>query len=84
MTQETVQYQALLRRALPMLERLGDFIGNGEPTPGRADSLGDRCDLILDIKRFLDPGETLGEDVAGEIAAGGHSGHVYKPVSDAT
>lgn len=42
-----------LRRALPLLERLGDFIGNGEVDLDRHGSLGERCDLILDIKRLL-------------------------------
>lgn len=45
----------LLRRTLPMLVRLGDFIGNGDLDPTREGSLGSRCDLILDIKRHLDP-----------------------------
>lgn len=43
----------LLRRALPMLIRLGDFIGNGDIDPNRADSIGARCDLIGDIKAKL-------------------------------
>lgn len=43
----------LLARALPMLERLGDFIGNGELDPARENSHGVRCDLILDVKRHL-------------------------------
>lgn len=43
----------LLRHALPMLEQLGDFIGNGELDPKNADSLGERCDLILKIKKAL-------------------------------
>jgi hypothetical protein len=52
---------ALLRRALPMLVRLGDFIGNGPIDPTRRDSLGERCDLIRDIRRSLEiAGETLG------------------------
>jgi hypothetical protein len=45
----------LLRRALPMLEQLGNHIGNGPIDPARPDSLGARCDLILDIKRVLGP-----------------------------
>jgi hypothetical protein len=43
----------MLRRALPLLERLGDFIGNGEIDPQRPGSLGERCDLIGDIKSHL-------------------------------
>jgi len=44
---------ALLVRVLPMLSRLGDFIGNGPLDSTRPDSLGTRCDLIGDIKDFL-------------------------------
>ena len=36
-----------------MLEQLGDFIGNGELDPKNPDSLGERCDLILNIKKAL-------------------------------
>jgi hypothetical protein len=45
--------EALLTRVLPLLERLGDFIGNGEIDPSRTASLGERCDLIGDIKDYL-------------------------------
>lgn len=48
----------LLERTLPMLERLGDFIGNGPEDPDRPGSHGQRCDLILDIKRFRDEVES--------------------------
>lgn len=44
---------SLLRRTLPLLERLGDFIGNGDIDPSRPGSLGTRCDVILDIKTYL-------------------------------
>jgi hypothetical protein len=37
-----------------MLDRLGDFIGNGQIDPTRPGSLGVRCDLIGDIKDLLD------------------------------
>jgi len=47
--------QTLLDRALPMLCKLGDFIGNGEIDKSREDSLGARCDLIGDIKNALKP-----------------------------
>lgn len=43
----------LLRRALPLLVRLGDFVGNGAIDPRRENSLGERCDLIGDIKKEL-------------------------------
>ena len=43
----------LLRRTLPLLVRLGDFIGNGPIDPARPASLGVRCDLIGDIKQAL-------------------------------
>lgn len=39
----------LFRRVMPMLVRLGDFIGNGPVDPNRPGSLGARCDLIGDI-----------------------------------
>lgn len=45
--------RALLTRALPLLETLGDHIGNGPIDPNRRDSFGTRCDLILDIKEKL-------------------------------
>ncbi len=45
--------RALLRRALPMLIKFGDFIGNGAVDPNRPGSQGGRCDLILDIKNAL-------------------------------
>lgn len=44
----------LLERALPLLRRLGDFIGNGPIDPERAGSLGERCDLIGDINQVLE------------------------------
>lgn len=43
----------VLTRAVPLLVRLGDFIGNGEINQDREDSLGQRCDLILDIRQLL-------------------------------
>jgi hypothetical protein len=48
---------ALMQRALPFLVKLGDFIGNGPIDHNRPDgraSLGSRCDLIGDIREFLD------------------------------
>lgn len=42
-----------LERTLPMLTRLGDFIGNGAIDATRPDSLGMRCDLILDIRAAI-------------------------------
>jgi hypothetical protein len=45
--------RTLLRRTLPWLIRLGDFIGNGPIDPLRAGSLGTRCDLIGDIHAVL-------------------------------
>ena len=44
----------LLERALPFLVMLGNYIGNGDVDPSRPDSLGVRCDLIIDIKQALD------------------------------
>ena len=47
----TGEYE-MLARAIPLLIRLGDFIGNGELSQ-RPNSLGERCDLIGDIRRAL-------------------------------
>lgn len=44
----------LLRRALPLLVKLGDFIGNGPIDPNRPASLGERCDLVGDIHDALE------------------------------
>lgn len=44
----------LLRRALPLLVQLGDFIGNGPINADRPDSLGTRCDLIADMRAALE------------------------------
>lgn len=44
---------ALLERTIPMLIRLGDFIGNGDVDTTRPDSLGVRCDLIGDIRAAI-------------------------------
>lgn len=44
---------AALQRALPLLVRLGDFIGNGDVDPTRPDSLGVRCDVIEDARALL-------------------------------
>ena len=42
---------ALLKNALPMVIKLGDFIGNGQKLgPG---SLGERCDLVLKLRDIL-------------------------------
>jgi hypothetical protein len=53
----TPHARVLLSRALPLLIRLGDFIGNGPIDPTRAESLGERCDLIGDIHHWLERGE---------------------------
>lgn len=50
---EIFKLEKFLERALPMLVRLGDFIGNGEIDQKREGSLGERCDLIGDIKEHL-------------------------------
>lgn len=42
------------RRALPLLQKLGDFIGNGPTDPSNPTSLGERCDTILALRRALD------------------------------
>lgn len=55
----------LLERTLPLLERLGDFIGNGDIDPDRPGSLGTRCDLIGDIKDFLEAVQPCGELYSG-------------------
>lgn len=47
--------QTLLDRALPLLEKLGDYIGNGHVNKNRKKSLGERYDLVLDIKNALKP-----------------------------
>lgn len=51
----------LLQRALPMLVRLGDHIGNGSIDPSRPGSLGTRCDLIGDIHVYLEGGPLEGD-----------------------
>jgi hypothetical protein len=67
----------LLERVLPMLIRLGDFIGNGEIDPDRPDSMGARCDLISDIRNALarrgkSPStSTHGRDVGGHLCRDG-------------
>ena len=43
----------IVERMLPLLVKLGDFIGNGEIDPQRADSLGERCDVISDARDLL-------------------------------
>jgi hypothetical protein len=43
----------IIERALPLLVRLGDFIGNGDVDPTRPDSLGVRCDVIGDARAIL-------------------------------
>lgn len=51
-----VELQTLCKvavRALPLLCRLGDFIGNGPINPNRPDSLGERCDVIGDLRDAL-------------------------------
>lgn len=37
-----------------MLVRLGDFLGNGPIDDARPGSIGSRCDLIGDIKDYLE------------------------------
>lgn len=51
MSAEIEKRESLLRRAVPMLVKLGDFIGNG-PITG-PDSMGERCDLIGEIRAIL-------------------------------
>jgi hypothetical protein len=46
----------LLQRTLPLLVRLGNYIGNGTIDAARAGSLGERCDLIGDIHEYLEGG----------------------------
>ncbi len=43
-----------LEDTLPFLIRLGDFIGNGDVDKNDTNSLGNRCDLILKIKKLLE------------------------------
>jgi len=50
---ENAAMREALKTSIPMLVRLGDFIGNGPENPRRPDSLGERCDLIGDIKDLL-------------------------------
>jgi hypothetical protein len=50
-TQNELIFKAL-KGALPLLERLGDFIGNGEVS--EAEPLGARCHAILRIKKAID------------------------------
>lgn len=40
-------------RALPLLERLGDYMGNGKIDVNRPGSLGERCDVLADLKQAL-------------------------------
>lgn len=49
-----------LARALPLLVRLGDFIGNGEPdrVGYPAGSLADRCSVIGAVKDALEKAGT--------------------------
>lgn len=54
MTTRDIELIALLERALPMLVRLGDFIGNGPTDDTRQESYGTRCDLIGDIKDAIE------------------------------
>jgi hypothetical protein len=51
---EDVSASDLLRRALPLLVLLGNYLGNGPIAKDRPDSLGSRCDLIGDIHKYLD------------------------------
>jgi hypothetical protein len=46
-------HEVLLRRALPLLVALGDYIGNGPVIGLRGNSLGMRCDLIADIEAAI-------------------------------
>lgn len=39
--------------AIPLLVRLGNFIGNGDVDPSRPGSLGLRCDTIYDARTLL-------------------------------
>ena len=51
---QEAEARRLLTRALPLLVQLGDYIGNGPVNGDRLDSLGERCDLIGDIKDLLE------------------------------
>jgi hypothetical protein len=42
-----------LARTIPLLVRLGDFIGNGALNTDRPSSLGERCDVIGDARALL-------------------------------
>ncbi len=44
----------LLERAIPLLQLLGDYIGNGPLDASRADSMGVRCDLLGDINKMVE------------------------------
>ena len=44
---------AALERCIPLLEQLGDFIGNGPLDPNNPGSLGERCDAILQARNAL-------------------------------
>lgn len=58
----------VLEAALPLLIKLGDFIGNGDLNLDRKDSLGVRCDVIGDIRLAIEAGRaTFG---FGEIPNG--------------
>lgn len=46
--------RSAVHRALPLLCKLGDFIGNGPIDPGNPESLGERCDTILALHAALD------------------------------
>lgn len=49
-----VEMKRAMQRALPLLEQLGNFIGNGPIDASNPDnSLGERCDAILALKRAL-------------------------------
>jgi hypothetical protein len=52
----------LLQRTLPMLVRLGNYIGNGSVDAARPGSLGTRCDLIGDIHTYLEGPAAAEED----------------------
>lgn len=54
------------RRALPLLVRLGNFIGNGPIDQTNPTSLGERCDVILALKKALARGEE--DDTQSETA----------------
>lgn len=69
----TTQLVEALEAAIPLLIRLGDFIGNGEITgPG---SLGIRCDVILSARAAIRAAKECSHN---EMVPNDDPGHVWK------